>query len=221
MAAIYPSMKDGTQALFAKGSDVLRLVQVDEAGTVLTAAAADIFGNDGGSIIETPFKRTSKWEMEGSSTAVVGEAANFIGHTITTGVPTFSGEFIGDLNKFMALSTGTGKYILEELLLSGLNNIYFKAAYYEPVAIKTAAAPTTSTQYLKRIIWMCKFLPSVSKTFQADGLKIIPFTLLPEIKDSATDLGLNKGGKMWKTMLVNDIQAQASETFESQTEATT
>jgi hypothetical protein len=93
MAAIFPSMKDGTQALFAKGSDVLRLVQVDEAGTVLTAAAADIFGNDGGSIYELPFKRTTKWEMEGSSSVAVGEAANYIGSTITSGVPTLSGEF--------------------------------------------------------------------------------------------------------------------------------
>ena len=221
MAAVFTSLKDGTQASFVKGSDVLRIIQVDEAGAALSAAGADIFGNDGGSIYELPFKQSTTWEITGSSSEVVPETGFALGSTISSGAPQLRGEFMGDFNKFLSLSTGTGKHLLEELLLSGLSNIYWKAAYYEPVALPTAGAPTTSTVYLKKVLWMVKFLPSVSKTFQASGLKIIPFTMLPEVKDSATELSAHKGGKIWKNFFVNSIQALASETFESQTEATT
>jgi len=221
MAAVQTSYKDGTQSAMVNGSDVLRITQVDEAGTVLTAAASDFLGNDGGSIYELPFKRSTTWEIPATSSEIVPESGIAIGSTISAGQPVLRGEFLGDLNKFAALSSGTGKHILEELLLSGLDRLYFKACYYETTSIPTAAAPTTSTVYMKRILWMCKFLPGVSKTFQANDVKIVPFTIIPENKDSATELALRKGGKMWKNLFVNSIQAIASETFESQTEATT
>jgi hypothetical protein len=91
-------------------------------------------------------------------------------------------------------TSGTKWFSLEKLVLA---KRFWKVAFYQK--FKTG----TNTYYIKKIFWKCIFEPKIEYTREAGQKKIIPCSIIPLIKTSATADA--EGGQHFKKMHVAAI----------------
>jgi hypothetical protein len=198
------------------GTGDIRCQEVDEDGVVLSTGT-DCMGNafasvyQIGAILKTGYKDAQPVEI------INNEASEQI--ALSYGAREMRLDL--DLYGYVEHKDTTGSILwfsLEKLVLA---KRFWKVAFYQK--FKTG----TNTYYIKKVFWKCIFEPKIEYTREAGQKKIIPCSIIPLIKTSATADA--EGGQHFKKMHVAAIvtfgtaageEGGATSGFENQGEVT-
>lgn len=214
MAAVALNLRQPEQDQVEPGIGSIVIQEVDEDGAVL-ASGTDALGNDYasiyeiGAIMKTGYKDTQPVE-------VINNEAN---EQISVAYGTRDMRIDLDLYSYTEhkdTTSGVKWLSLEKIVLA---KRFWKVAFYQ--RFKTG----TNTYFIKKIFWKCIFEPKIEYTREAGQRKIIPCTLIPLIKASATADA--EGGQHFKKMHVGWMlpftvagEGSTASGFEAQVEIT-